>query len=62
MHVNGNIALLFGREGDGLNNQEIEQCDILVTIPTSDEYPIMNITHAAAIIFMKYLKIRKVIQ
>ena len=38
MHVNGNIALLFGREGDGLNNQEIEQCDILVTIPTSDEY------------------------
>ena len=59
MHVNGNIALLFGREGDGLNNQEIEQCDILVTIPTSDEYPIMNITHAAAIIFYEIFKNKK---
>lgn len=46
-----NVAILFGREGDGLSNHELELCDILVTIPTSDEYPIMNITHAAAIIF-----------
>ncbi|PAV07080.1 TrmJ/YjtD family RNA methyltransferase [Methanosphaera cuniculi] len=51
-----NIALLFGREGDGLSNEELEKCDTLVTIPTSEEYPIMNITHAASIIFYEIYK------
>ena len=51
MQVDGNIAILFGREGEGLSNDELKLCDILVTIPASDEYPIMNISHAAAIIF-----------
>lgn len=59
MHVNGNIALLFGREGEGLSNEELELCDILVTIPTSDEYPIMNISHAAAIVFYEIYKNQK---
>jgi len=57
--TNGNIALLFGREGDGLTNDELELCDVLVTIPTSDEYPIMNITHAAAVIFYEIFKNKK---
>ena len=56
---NSNIALLFGREGDGLTNDEINLCDILVSIPTSDEYPIMNITHAASIIFYEIFKNKK---
>lgn len=51
-----NIALLFGREDDGLSNEELEKCDTLVTIPTSNEYPIMNITHAASIIFYEIYK------
>lgn len=59
MHVDGNIALIFGREGDGLSNEELELCDILVTIPTSDEYPIMNISHAAAIVFYEIFKNEK---
>ncbi|OED30540.1 RNA methyltransferase [Methanosphaera sp. WGK6] len=59
MQINGNIALLFGREGDGLSNHELESCDVLVTIPTSDEYPIMNITHAATIIFYEIFKNKK---
>lgn len=59
MHVDGNIALLFGREGVGLSNDELEMCDILVTIPTSDEYPIMNISHAAAIVFYEIFKNQK---
>lgn len=54
-----NIAILFGREGDGLYNNEIDLCDILVTIPTDDEYPIMNITHAATIIFYEIYKNKK---
>lgn len=54
-----NVALVFGREGDGLSNEELKLCDVLVTIPTSDEYPIMNITHAASIIFYEIFKNQK---
>ncbi len=56
MHSNGKIAFLFGREGDGLYNDEIELCDAVVSIPTDERYPIMNITHAAAIIFYELFK------
>ena len=59
MQVDGNIAILFGREGEGLSNDELKLCDILVTIPASDEYPIMNISHAAAIIFYEIFKNKK---
>lgn len=55
----GNVALLFGREGEGLSNEELELCDVLVTIPTSDEYPIMNISHAAAIVFYEIFQQKK---
>lgn len=55
----GNVALVFGREGEGLSNEELELCDVLVTIPTSDEYPIMNISHAAAIVFYEIFKHKK---
>ena len=57
--IEKNIALLFGREGEGLSNDELELCDILVTIPTSEEYPIMNISHAAAIVFYEIYKNQK---
>ena len=56
MNVSNKIALLFGREGDGLSNKEIEDCDICVSIPTDPTYPIMNISHAAAIIFYELFK------
>ena len=59
MNVNGNIALIFGREGNGLTNKEIEICDIVVTIPTHESYPILNISHAAAIIFYELYKREK---
>lgn len=50
------VALIFGREGDGLSNQELELCDVVVAIPTSDDYPIMNISHAASVIFYELFK------
>ncbi len=56
LNVSNNIALLFGREGDGLSNKEIGDCDICVSIPTDPTYPIMNISHAAAIIFYELFK------
>lgn len=56
MNVSNKIAILFGREGNGLTNKEIGDCDICVSIPTDPTYPIMNISHAAAIIFYELFK------
>ena len=46
----GRISVLFGRENWGLSNEEIAQCEVICTIPTAPEYPIMNISHAVGII------------
>lgn len=44
------IGLLFGREGKGLRNSELAECDFVVTIPTSTDYPVMNLSHAVAVV------------
>jgi TrmH family RNA methyltransferase len=44
------IGLLFGREDYGLYQQELMHCDMLITIPTNEEYPIMNLSHAVAVV------------
>lgn len=46
----GKIALVFGSEGVGLSEEDISACDFLVNIPTSDAYPILNLSHAVAIV------------
>ena len=46
----GIVALLLGREDIGLTSRELAGCDLLASIPTSRLYPIMNISHAAAIL------------
>ncbi len=56
INTNNKTAILFGREGNGLTNEEIEECDICVSIPTDPTYPILNISHAAAIIFYELFK------
>ena len=47
---NEKIAILFGREDIGLLQDELARCDVLVHIPSSDMYPILNISHAATIV------------
>ncbi|MFX0013523.1 MAG: RNA methyltransferase [Promethearchaeota archaeon] len=44
------LGIVFGREQSGLSNEEIDLCDLLVTIPTHMAYSSMNISHAVAII------------
>ncbi len=56
--VNGRITLIFGPEDTGLTNEEQEICDIVVNIPAREEYPILNISHAACIIFYELFKER----
>jgi tRNA/rRNA methyltransferase len=50
------IALLFGRESRGLTNEELEIADILIRIPTGDNYPTLNISHACGIILYEFFK------
>jgi TrmH family RNA methyltransferase len=45
------VALVLGREGIGLKNDELAKCDIVVHIATDHRYPVMNVSHAAAIVF-----------
>ena len=51
----GRIALLFGREDFGLLDDELRRCDLLVTIPASEEYPILNLSHAVTILLYELL-------
>ena len=49
--VDAKIALLFGREDFGLDNQLIMRSDFLITVPANPKYSILNISHAASIVF-----------
>jgi len=55
----GNIGIVIGRESNGLKNEELLKCDLLVTIPTSRKYPVMNAAMAAGIIFYEIYKTGK---
>ncbi|WP_202318702.1 RNA methyltransferase [Archaeoglobus neptunius] len=44
------VAVLFGREDYGLYNDELAFCHSVVRVPTSEEYPVMNVSHAAAVV------------
>ena len=44
------VALVFGREDIGLTQEQLAKCDILVNIPSNEEYPTLNLSHAATIL------------
>jgi len=44
------VLLILGRDTTGLTNEEIMKCDDLIKIPTSEEYPALNISHSLAIL------------
>ena len=45
----GRAALVFGREDSGLQTSDLDLCQRLITIPTSDSLPSMNLAQAVAI-------------
>jgi len=47
----GTMAVVFGRESTGLTNQELGECDFMVTIPASRDYNVLNVATAASIVF-----------
>lgn len=48
--IEGTVSILFGRENWGLSNTEIRESDIICTIPASQAYPILNLSHAVGIV------------
>ncbi|MGQ0796317.1 MAG: RNA methyltransferase, partial [Methanobacteriota archaeon] len=48
--LDGIVALVFGREDFGLLDDELHVCDLLVTVPASRDYPILNLSHAATVV------------
>jgi tRNA/rRNA methyltransferase len=43
-------ALLLGREDTGLETRDLDLCQRFVTIPTHEDYPSMNLSHALAVL------------
>ena len=44
------IAIIFGPEDHGLTNDELKSCHRLVTIPTAEEYPSLNLAQAVMVV------------
>jgi len=51
LETSGSKALVIGREDIGLTREELALCDVLVTIDANPEYPSLNASHAAAVLF-----------
>ncbi|MEQ1789203.1 MAG: RNA methyltransferase [Rickettsiales bacterium] len=49
-------ALVFGPERSGIENEEIILCDNIITIPTSEKNPSLNLAQASVIIGYEWMK------
>jgi tRNA/rRNA methyltransferase len=54
----GTVSLLFGREDKGLTNDELKVCDIIMSIPTGQDYPSMNLSHSVAVVLYELCDIK----
>ncbi|ETA68974.1 MAG: hypothetical protein PWQ51_802 [Methanolobus sp.] len=54
----GKVAVLFGREDNGFTREELKKCDMIMSIPTSDIYPVMNLSHAVAVVLYEFSDIK----
>ncbi len=48
--VKNRVAVVFGREVNGLDREDLALCNELVWIPSSDAFPSLNLSHAVMII------------
>jgi tRNA (cytidine32/uridine32-2'-O)-methyltransferase len=56
----GEVALVFGRENNGLSNDELQRCHVHIHIPTNPDYSSLNVAMAVQVmcyeIRMEYLR------
>ncbi len=48
--LSGSVAIVFGSEGSGLTDDESAQCDWQAFIPANAEHPVLNLSHAVAVV------------
>lgn len=46
----GQVAIVFGREDRGLTNEELQLCNYHVSIPTNEEYGVLNVAAAVQVL------------
>lgn len=44
------VSLVFGRESNGLTNEETQHCHYLLTLPVAPEFPSLNLAQAVAVV------------
>ncbi len=47
---NSHAAIVFGNEKSGLSSEEVEECDFAVTIPSSESFGSLNLSHAVQVV------------
>lgn len=55
----GHAAIVFGSERYGLSNTELNQCNLMVTIPTNPDYSSLNIAMAVQVLAYELWLLRK---
>jgi tRNA (cytidine32/uridine32-2'-O)-methyltransferase len=53
------VAVVFGAERTGLTNEELERCQLLLTIPTGSSYGSLNVAMAVQIVAYELLLARR---
>ena len=52
----GPVALVFGRESSGLSNEELEQCNVILQIPTNPDFSSLNVASAIQILCYEFIQ------
>ena len=55
-YKNDEVSIVFGNEQSGLSNEELQLCNYLVSIPTSNAYTSLNLASAVQIFSYEYFK------
>jgi TrmH family RNA methyltransferase len=53
------IALLFGSESRGLSKEDLQECDLFCSIPTSNLHRVLNLSHAVAVVLYELFSSKK---
>lgn len=56
LDLRGKICLIFGAEGTGIRRLQKDKSDFIVKLPTSLNFPTLNVSNAAAIAFYEVAK------
>lgn len=56
---NGKVAVVFGNERTGLEENELDECTMGVTIPSSEDFGSLNLSHAVQIISYELFRASK---